>query len=286
MRRRRTSSSRRRWRTTSRSRSAATTSASPWNSVVIAFGSTAARPGDRGAGGLLHGVLPTKRTKGTLLWMLSTKMLPPVGVLVPIYLLAATSACSTRAPGADRHHRWSTCRSWSGCCSPTSRTCPSEILEAGRMDGAKPWQEIFMCCCRCRCQGMASTGAAVAHPVLERGVLVPQPDLLKGRTTDRVHRLVLQPRRPVLGQAVGGLDPGVRADPGVRLDQPETTGARPDVRRREIGRPTMATASTAQPAQELSARSRSSRASTWTSTTASSWSSSVRRAAASPPCCG
>ena len=30
----------------------------------------------------------TGRTKGTLLWMLSTKMLPPVGVLVPIYLLA------------------------------------------------------------------------------------------------------------------------------------------------------------------------------------------------------
>ncbi|MBC7800801.1 MAG: carbohydrate ABC transporter permease, partial [Gemmatimonadaceae bacterium] len=33
---------------------------------------------------------PTKRTRGTLLWMLSTKMLPPVGVLVPIYLLFRT----------------------------------------------------------------------------------------------------------------------------------------------------------------------------------------------------
>src|SRR5260370_29686110 len=30
---------------------------------------------------------PTKRTKDILLWMLSTKMMPPVGVLVPIYLL-------------------------------------------------------------------------------------------------------------------------------------------------------------------------------------------------------
>src|SRR5690606_40390071 len=29
---------------------------------------------------------PTKRTKDVLLWMLSTKMMPPVGVLVPIYL--------------------------------------------------------------------------------------------------------------------------------------------------------------------------------------------------------
>ena len=31
---------------------------------------------------------PTPRTRGTLLWMLSTKMLPAVGVLVPIYLIA------------------------------------------------------------------------------------------------------------------------------------------------------------------------------------------------------
>ncbi|MFO6005186.1 carbohydrate ABC transporter permease, partial [Pseudomonas aeruginosa] len=30
----------------------------------------------------------TRRTRRTLLWMLSTKMLPPVGVLMPIYLLA------------------------------------------------------------------------------------------------------------------------------------------------------------------------------------------------------
>ena len=34
---------------------------------------------------------PTERTRSTLLWMLSTKMLPPVGVLVPIYLLFGTA---------------------------------------------------------------------------------------------------------------------------------------------------------------------------------------------------
>src|SRR6201984_341168 len=33
---------------------------------------------------------PTKRTKDLLLWMLSTKMMPPVGVLVPIYLIYRT----------------------------------------------------------------------------------------------------------------------------------------------------------------------------------------------------
>src|ERR1700741_4385175 len=30
---------------------------------------------------------PTRRTKDILLWMLSTKMMPSVGVLVPIYLI-------------------------------------------------------------------------------------------------------------------------------------------------------------------------------------------------------
>ena len=30
---------------------------------------------------------PTKRTKDLLMWMLSTKMMPAVGVLVPIYLI-------------------------------------------------------------------------------------------------------------------------------------------------------------------------------------------------------
>ena len=31
--------------------------------------------------------VPGRQTKNVLMWMLSTKMLPPVGVLIPIYLL-------------------------------------------------------------------------------------------------------------------------------------------------------------------------------------------------------
>src|SRR5262249_29564169 len=57
------------------------------NSVIISFGSTAL--------GLIVAIpaawsmafSPTRRTKDILMWMLSTKMLPPVGVLVPIYLM-------------------------------------------------------------------------------------------------------------------------------------------------------------------------------------------------------
>src|SRR6185503_14301362 len=58
-----------------------------FNSVVIALGSTLL--------GLLVALpasyamafFPGKRTKDILLWMMSTKMMPAVGVLVPMYLL-------------------------------------------------------------------------------------------------------------------------------------------------------------------------------------------------------
>ncbi|MEM9107006.1 MAG: carbohydrate ABC transporter permease, partial [Pseudomonadota bacterium] len=58
-----------------------------WNSVIIAGGSTLL--------GIIIAVpaawsmafVPSRRTKDILLWMLSTKMLPAVGVLYPIYLL-------------------------------------------------------------------------------------------------------------------------------------------------------------------------------------------------------
>ena len=57
-----------------------------WNSVVISVGSTLL--------GLLVAVpaawamafVPGKKTKDLLMWMLSTKMMPAVGVLIPMYL--------------------------------------------------------------------------------------------------------------------------------------------------------------------------------------------------------
>src|SRR5271169_543331 len=58
-----------------------------FNSVVLSIGANLV--------GLLFAVpaawamafAPAKRTKDLLLWMLSTKMMPPVGALVPIYII-------------------------------------------------------------------------------------------------------------------------------------------------------------------------------------------------------
>ena len=53
--------------------------------VALAFGVSAAYA-------MAFYPTPTKRTRGVLLWMLSTKMLPPVGVLMPIYLVFRSTA--------------------------------------------------------------------------------------------------------------------------------------------------------------------------------------------------
>ena len=87
-----------RWRTTSRSRTRRNYFRYFVNSVIISVGSTLL--------GLLIAIpaawamafVPGRRTKDVLMWMLSTKMMPGVGVLVPIYLMFIQPACST--PGS------------------------------------------------------------------------------------------------------------------------------------------------------------------------------------------
>src|SRR5229473_2476538 len=57
------------------------------NSILIAGGSTLIAMLIAVPAAWSMAFAPTKRTKDVLLWMLSTKMMPPVGVLVPIYLI-------------------------------------------------------------------------------------------------------------------------------------------------------------------------------------------------------
>ena len=57
------------------------------NSVVIAGGSTLLALLVAVPAAWSMAFSPSKRTKDILMWMLSTKMMPAVGVLVPIYLI-------------------------------------------------------------------------------------------------------------------------------------------------------------------------------------------------------
>jgi sorbitol/mannitol transport system permease protein len=86
---------------------------------------------------------PTLRTQSRLLWMLSTKMMPAVGVLVPIYFLFKGAGLLDNVFGLIIIYTlmnlpiavW---MSYTYFCE-----IPAAILEAGRIDGATLWQEIW-----------------------------------------------------------------------------------------------------------------------------------------------
>lgn len=112
------------------------------NSIVIAVGSSIL--------GLIIAVpaayamafFPSKRTKGTLLWMLSTKMMPPVGVLIPIYLLFRDTGLLDTRLGLTVIFALMNLPIMIWMIYTYFREIPVEILEAGRMDGVDTRQEI------------------------------------------------------------------------------------------------------------------------------------------------
>ena len=96
---------------------------------------------------------------------------------------------------------------------------PKEILEAGAHGRRKAAAAFLLAAAAAVAAGHRIHRAALDHPVLERGVLEHQPHRRRRPAADRLHRFLLQPRGPVLGQAVGRIAAGDRADPGVRLVQ-------------------------------------------------------------------
>ncbi len=127
------------------------------NSVIISFGATLA--------GMLLAVpaaysmafFETKRTKGTLLWMLSTKMLPPVGVLVPIYLIFKDTGLLDTRTGLIIIYTLINLPIMVWMLYTYFKEIPKDILEAARLDGATPLQEILRVLIPISKGGMAST---------------------------------------------------------------------------------------------------------------------------------
>src|SRR3954462_2913723 len=81
------------------------------NSIIIAGGSTLIALLIAIPAAWSMAFSPTKRTKDILLWMLSTKMMPPVGVLVPIYLIYKSFGLLDSRIGSSSSCAWETCRS-------------------------------------------------------------------------------------------------------------------------------------------------------------------------------
>ena len=127
------------------------------NSVVISFGSTLI--------GLIIAIpaawamafAPTKRTKDVLMWMLSTKMMPPVGALIPIYLMFRNFGLLDSRSGLVIILTLINLPIIVWMLYTYFKEIPGEILEAARMDGASLFKEIIYVLTPMAVPGIAST---------------------------------------------------------------------------------------------------------------------------------
>lgn len=100
----------------------------------------------------------SRRTKDILMWMLSTKMMPAVGALVPIYVLAQTAGLLDTRIALIIVFTLSNLPIMVWMLYSNYKDIPNEILEAARMDGATLWQEFRQVLLPLSMGGLASTG--------------------------------------------------------------------------------------------------------------------------------
>jgi sorbitol/mannitol transport system permease protein len=99
-----------------------------------------------------------RHTKNILMWMLSTKMMPAVGALVPIYVLAQQAGLLDTRTSLIIIFMLSNLPIMVWMLYSHFKDIPHEILEAARMDGANLWQEFYRVTMPLALGGLASTG--------------------------------------------------------------------------------------------------------------------------------
>ena len=127
------------------------------NSVLLALGSTLL--------GLLIAIpaawamafAPGRRTKDLLMWMLSTKMMPPVGALIPLYLIFRDLKLLDTHIGIIIVLTLLNLPIIIWMLYTYFKEIPSEILEASRMDGASVGKELIYVLAPMALPGIAST---------------------------------------------------------------------------------------------------------------------------------
>ena len=127
------------------------------NSVVIAVGSTLLALIVAIPAAWAMAFSPTKRTKDILMWMLSTKMMPAVAVLVPIYLIFLRTGLMDTRTGLVIILMLMNLPIVIWMLYTYFREIPGEILEAARMDGATLRAEILYILTPMAVPGIAST---------------------------------------------------------------------------------------------------------------------------------
>ena len=128
-----------------------------WSSVVTSFGGTALAMLIAIPAAYAMSFNPTRRTKDILLWMLSTKMLPAVGVLMPIYLICQKFGLLDTKIALVVIYALINLPIIVIILFNYFREIPVEILEASRMDGASTFNEITQVVLPLAWGGIAST---------------------------------------------------------------------------------------------------------------------------------
>ncbi|WP_138467868.1 carbohydrate ABC transporter permease [Poseidonocella sp. HB161398] len=128
-----------------------------WNSVVISVGSTLIGLAIAVPAAWAMAFVPGKRTKDVLMWMLSTKMLPPVGVLVPLYLIFRNLGLLDTRTGLVFVLTMINLPIIIWMLYTYFKEIPNDILEAARMDGAGLRDEVVHVLLPMAVPGMAST---------------------------------------------------------------------------------------------------------------------------------
>ena len=128
------------------------------NSIIISVGSTIVCFLFAIPAAYSMSFFPTPKTQPRLLWMLSTKMMPAVGVLMPIYFLFKLFGLLDNVLGliiiyALMNLPIAVWMSYTYFCE-----IPGAILEAGRIDGANLWEELWHLLRPMALPGLSSTG--------------------------------------------------------------------------------------------------------------------------------
>ncbi|RAZ83699.1 carbohydrate ABC transporter permease [Cereibacter johrii] len=127
------------------------------NSVVISLGSTLVALVIAIPAAWAMAFVPGRRTKDVLMWMLSTKMMPAVGVLIPLYLIFRDTGLLDTRIGLVIVLTLINLPIVVWMLYTYFKEIPGEILEAARMDGATLGSEILYILTPMAVPGIAST---------------------------------------------------------------------------------------------------------------------------------
>lgn len=128
-----------------------------WNTVIITFFSILLA--------LILGLptayamafYPTKRTDSSLLWMMSTRMMPPAGIIVPLYVIFLGLDLLDTHLGLIILYAAASFPLVVWMLRSFMLEVPYEIIEAARLDGANLWQEFSKVIMPLLLPGLAAT---------------------------------------------------------------------------------------------------------------------------------